>query len=37
MRTGKPLPSSPLPRLLAVVVALCALVAFALAAFANPK
>jgi len=35
MRTGAPLPSSPLPRLLAIVVTVSAAIAFVLAAFAN--
>ena len=33
MREGKPLPSSPLPRILAVVVSISAAIAFVLAAF----
>jgi putative membrane protein len=37
MRTHQPLPTSPLPRLLAVVVGVSAAVAFLLAAFANTK
>ena len=37
MRTQQPLPSSPLPRLLAIVVAISAAVAFVLAAFSNAK
>jgi putative membrane protein len=37
MRTGEPLPPSPLPRLLAVVIGVSAAVAFVLAAFANAK
>ena len=37
MRTQQPLPASPLPRLLAIVVAVSAAVAFILAAFSNTK
>jgi putative membrane protein len=37
MRTKQPLPASPLPRVLAVVVGLSAVVAFVLAAFSNAK
>src|SRR5262245_50296141 len=37
MRTGKPLPRSPLPRLIALVVTISAAIAFVLAAFANAK
>jgi putative membrane protein len=37
MRAKQPLPASPLPRLLAVVVAASAAVAFFLAAFSNSK
>lgn len=37
MRTGAPLPRSLLPRLLALVVAISATIAFVLAAFANTK
>lgn len=37
MRAGRPLPRSPLPRLVAAVVGLSALVAFVLAAFSSPK
>ena len=33
MREGKPLPASPLPRILAVVVSISAGIAFVLAAF----
>jgi putative membrane protein len=37
MRAKRPLPASPLPRVLAVVVGLSAVIAFALAAFSNAK
>jgi putative membrane protein len=37
MRTSQPLPASPLPRLLAIVVAASAAIAFVLAAFSNAK
>ena len=37
MREGKPLPASPLPRILAIVVALSAAVAFVLAAFFDKR
>jgi putative membrane protein len=37
MRAGEPLPPSPLPRVLAVVVSLSAAIALVLAAFTNTK
>lgn len=37
MRNREPLPPSPLPRILAVVVGASAVIAFVLAAFANPR
>jgi putative membrane protein len=37
MRTGQPLPPSPLPRVVAAVVGISAIVAFVLAAFSNTK
>lgn len=35
MRLGEPLPSSPLPQLVAIVIGICAVVALGLAAFAG--